>query len=121
MSFANYRIVKKSFTADRLMRCGEVVNISEWRNARNLESAGYIRQPNSEADYALIQEVIKKAGAVENAAPVVSDDELKQLVQEYAQQGLKAKEISEKLKADHSIEIYYMQVGKILKESGGDG
>ena len=59
MSFNDYRIVQKQFEADRILRSGEVVNVSEFRNVRGLEEGRYLRRPISEEDYQLINKAME--------------------------------------------------------------
>ena len=67
MSFNDYRIVGKSFDADRRLRTGEAVDTSNFRNVRGLEEGRYLRKPETEEDYALINKAME--GADENSAP----------------------------------------------------
>lgn len=52
-----------------MLRRGEAVDVSTWRNVRSMEQALYIRQPNTEEEFNLIQKAIEEIGAAENAAP----------------------------------------------------
>lgn len=64
MPFNDYRIVGKSFDADRRLRTGEAVDTSNFRNIRGLEEGRYLRKPETEEDYQLINESIEKAEEV---------------------------------------------------------
>lgn len=67
MSFNDYRIVGKSFEGERRYQTGEAINTATFRNVRGLEEGRYLRRPESEEDYQLINKAIE--GADEQSAP----------------------------------------------------
>jgi hypothetical protein len=56
----DYRIVVKTFVSnDGRLSPGQPVDTSIFRNVRGLEEGRYLRRPNSEEDFRLIEEAIK--------------------------------------------------------------
>ena len=65
--YENWFIVKKGFNSgSELLTTGNPVDTSEWRNARSLEEAGYIRKPNGEDDINKIREAVEATNLKEN-------------------------------------------------------